>query len=63
MAGLMTTISNSLSLASDQAAFSVIVLANGPQSCKIKRLVLVPKLRGLKLCVCSQDACTLDSFL
>ncbi len=33
IAGLMTTISSSLSLARAQAAFSVIVFARGPQSC------------------------------
>lgn len=34
MAGLMTTISNSLSRAKDHAAFSVIVFVSGPQSCE-----------------------------
>jgi hypothetical protein len=33
IAGLMTTISSSLSLARAQAAFSVVVFARGPQSC------------------------------
>ncbi len=32
IAGLITTMSSSLSLARAQAAFSVIVLARGPQS-------------------------------
>jgi hypothetical protein len=33
MAGLMTTMSSSLSLAKAQAAFSVMVFATGPHSC------------------------------